>query len=43
MELDFGGTAYLKILREFEKDNPQVVKNIFNSVKNVKAEYLLNT
>ncbi len=32
-----------KMLREFEKDNPQVIKNIFNSVKNVKAEYLLNT
>lgn len=32
-----------KMLRDFEKDNPQVIKNIFNSVKNVKAEYLLNT
>ncbi len=32
-----------KMLRSFEKDNPQIMKNIFNSMKNVKAEYLLNT
>ena len=32
-----------KMLRDFEKDNPQIMKNIFNSMKNVKAEYLLNT
>lgn len=32
-----------KMLRSFEKDNPQIMKNIFNSMKNVKAEYLLDT
>jgi tRNA 2-thiocytidine biosynthesis protein TtcA len=31
-----------KMLREFEKDNPQIVKNIFNSLQNIKTEYLLN-
>ncbi len=32
-----------KMLRDFEKDNPQIMKNIFNSMKNIKTEYLLNT
>jgi len=31
-----------KMLRDFEKNNPQVIKNIFNSLQNVKTEYLLN-
>lgn len=31
-----------KMLRDFEKDNPQIIKNIFNSMKNIKVEYLLN-
>ena len=32
-----------KMLRDFEKDNPQIVANIFNSLQNVKHEYLLET
>ena len=32
-----------KMLREFEKDNPQIIKNIFNSLQNIKTEYLLNS
>lgn len=30
-----------KMLREMEKDNPNIVWNIFKSLQNVKAEYLL--
>ncbi len=32
-----------KMLREFEKENPDIIKNIFNSLKNIKTEYLLET
>ena len=32
-----------KMLREFEKENPQIIQNIFNSLQNVKTEYLLET
>ncbi len=32
-----------KMLRNFEKDNPQVIKNIFRSLQNIKAEYLLES
>ena len=30
-----------KMLREFEKENPDIVKNIFRSLQNIKKEYLL--
>ena len=30
-----------KMLREMEKDNPQIVKNIFKSLQNIRTEYLL--
>ncbi|HLF18801.1 MAG TPA: ATP-binding protein [Candidatus Omnitrophota bacterium] len=30
-----------KMLREFEKDNPYIVKNIFKSLQNIKTEYLI--
>ena len=30
-----------KMLHEFEKDNPYIVKNIFHSLQNIKTEYLL--
>jgi len=30
-----------KMLKEFEKENPHVVRNIFNSLRKVKTEYLL--
>ncbi|GEM_PF-692532 len=32
-----------KMLREFEKENPYVVKNIFRSLQRVKTDYLLET
>ena len=32
-----------KMLKEFENDNPNVVKNIFRSLQNIKTEYLLET
>ena len=32
-----------KMLREFEKENPQVIKNIFRSLQNIRADYLLET
>jgi tRNA 2-thiocytidine biosynthesis protein TtcA len=32
-----------KMLRDFEKNNPQIIKNIFNSLQNIKTDYLLNT
>ena len=32
-----------KMLRNFEKDNPQIIKNIFNSMQNIKTEYLLDS
>ncbi len=32
-----------KMLRDFEKDNPNIVKNIFRSLQNIRPEYLLNT
>lgn len=32
-----------KMIRDFEKVNPQIVKNIFKSLKNIKSDYLLNT
>ena len=31
------------MLKEFEKNNPYVIKNIFNSLQRIKTEYLLNT
>lgn len=31
-----------QMLREMEKDNPALVKNIFNSLKNIKTEYLVD-
>ncbi len=31
-----------QMLREFERDNPQVIKNIFRSLQNLKTEYLLD-
>ena len=31
-----------KMLREMEKDNPQIVKNIFKSLQNIRTEYLLD-
>ncbi len=31
-----------KMLREFEKENPNIVKNIFRSLQNIKQEYLLS-
>lgn len=34
-------TLIKKMLREFEKDNPNIVKNIFRSLQNIKREYLL--
>ncbi len=30
-----------QMLRGFEKDNPQIIRNIFNSLQNIKTEYLL--
>ena len=30
------------MLREFERDNPQIIKNIFRSLQNLKADYLLD-
>jgi len=30
-----------KMLREFEKDNPHVIKNIFRSLQNIKHDYLM--
>jgi tRNA 2-thiocytidine biosynthesis protein TtcA len=30
-----------KMLREFEKANPQVIKNIFRSLQNIRTDYLL--
>jgi len=30
-----------KMLKEFERENPNVVKNIFGSLRNIKPEYLL--
>lgn len=30
-----------KMLKQFEKDNPSIVKNIFNSLQNIKTDYLL--
>lgn len=30
-----------KMLREFEKENPQVIKNIFRSLQNIRTGYLL--
>ena len=30
-----------KMLRQMEKDNPQIVKNIFRSLQNIRSEYLL--
>ena len=32
-----------QMLRQFEKDNPQIIINIFKSLQNIKTEYLLNT
>lgn len=32
-----------KMLREFEKNNPQVIKNIFRSLQNIRTDYLLET
>lgn len=32
-----------KMLRQFEQDNPVIVPNIFNSLQNVKADYLIET
>ena len=32
-----------KMLRQFEQDNPMIVTNIFNSLQNIKTEYLLET
>jgi tRNA 2-thiocytidine biosynthesis protein TtcA len=32
-----------KMLRQFEQDNPMIVANIFNSLQNIKSEYLLET
>ncbi|MCB9747459.1 MAG: tRNA 2-thiocytidine(32) synthetase TtcA [Candidatus Omnitrophica bacterium] len=32
-----------KMLHEFEKDNPSIVKNIFNSLSNIQSDYLLQT
>ena len=32
-----------KMLKEFEKDNPNIVKNIFRSLQNIRPEYLLET
>jgi tRNA 2-thiocytidine biosynthesis protein TtcA len=31
-----------KMIKEFEKENPYIVKNIFNSLKNIKSDYLLD-
>lgn len=31
------------MLREFEKENPSIIKNIFLSLQNIKTEYLLET
>ncbi len=30
------------MLRAFEKDNPQIIKNIFKSLQNIKTDYLLD-
>ena len=32
-----------QMLKEFEKDNPDIVKNIFHSLKRVREDYLLET
>ena len=32
-----------KMLKEFEKDNPQIIINIFKSLQNIKTDYLLGT
>ena len=32
-----------KMLREFEKDNPQLIKNIFSSLQRIRSEYLLDS
>ena len=32
-----------KMLKEFEKNNPMVVTNIFRSLRNIKTEYLINS
>lgn len=32
-----------KMLHQFEKDNPQIIINIFKSLQNIRTEYLLNT
>ena len=32
-----------KMLRDFEKENPQVIKNIFRSLQNIRSDYLLET
>ena len=32
-----------KMLREFERNNPQVIKNIFRSLQNIREDYLLET
>ncbi len=31
-----------KMLREFEKSNPLIIKNVFKSLQNIKTEYLLD-
>src|SRR3989338_6526973 len=31
-----------KMIKEFEKENPYIVKNIFNSLQNIKTDYLLD-
>lgn len=32
-----------QMLRQFEKENPQVIPNIFKSLQNIKSDYLLKT
>jgi len=32
-----------KMLREFEKENPYIMKNIFKSLQNIRTDYLLNS
>ena len=32
-----------KMLRDYERENPDIVKNIFRSLQNIKPEYLLDT
>ena len=31
------------MLKEFEKDNPYIVKNIFRSLQRIKEDYLLES